>query len=261
MHYRFGNVTSSGRRYPVYGNITAGEYDNRPYANLAPDERVTCTTCHNVMRKTEDIGRVWEPTTTSDNLTYTMQFGPWSDYDYVTPVIYRDTALWTGPYYSADRKPYEVDASEYVYDEAAGTVTFNEVQSPSVYVYVTLSYPSLRANNSGNRLCADCHVEQTHQSENCLTCHAPHGSGNLMGIREIVRTTDRSGRTVSFTAYTGTNSFADGDAVYDGICEVCHTVTNYHTRDGGGFANHSGGFDRSDTDCTSCHTHQSGFAK
>jgi len=254
-------VTAGGYVYPTYGNITSGEYDNRPYANLGPGGTVVCTTCHNVMRKTEDIGRVWELTTTSDNLTYTLQYGPWSDYGYVTPVVYRDTVLWAGPYYISDRSDYEVDPSEYVYDEAAGTVTFNEAQDPSAYVYVTLRYPSLRTNNSANKMCSDCHLEQTHMSSNCLTCHAPHGSANLAGVRETIRTTDRSERPVVFVNRTGLNSFADGDAAYDGVCEVCHTATKYHTRDGSGFVNHSGGFDLSGTDCTACHTHQTGFAK
>jgi len=261
MHYGFASVTTAGYVYPVYGNVTAGEYDNRQYANLGTGGTVVCTTCHNIMRKTEDIGRVWELTTTPDNLTYYLQNGPWSDYGYVEPVVYRDTSLWNGPFYSADRKPYRVDRSEYTYDESAGSVTFSVAQDPATYVYVTLRYPSLRANNSANRLCTDCHSEQTHRNENCLTCHAPHGTGNLMGVRETVRTTDRSERTVRFVSYTGPGSFADGDEAYDGMCEVCHTTTKYYTRDGSGFANHSGGFDYSGTDCTTCHTHETGFAR
>jgi len=261
MHYGFGSVTSAGLRYPTYGNITAGEYDNRPYAGLGAGGSVACSTCHNVMRKTEDIGRVWELTTTSDNVTYYLQYGPWSDYAYLEPEVYRDSVLWSGPFYSAGRKQYRVDGSEYVYDETAGSVTFPVAQDPSDYVYVTLRYPSLRANNSANKLCTDCHVEQTHQSENCLTCHTPHGSGNLAGVRETLRTPDRTELPVRFESVTGVNSFADGDGVYDGVCEVCHTSTRYHTRDGSGFVNHSGGFDRSGSDCTLCHTHETGFAR
>lgn len=60
-------------------------------------------------------------------------------------------------------------------------------------------------------------------------------------------------REVRFFRDAGPDSFADGDATYTGICEVCHTQTGYH-RYGGGGAAHSGG-----TDCLSCHGHSAGF--
>ena len=61
----------------------------------------------------------------------------------------------------------------------------------------------------------------------CVECH------NVMYLQtnlKFVRSTIRS-RTVVFTAYTGTNSYADGDSTYDGICEVCHTQTLQHRND------------------------------
>src|SRR4030042_62356 len=49
---------------------------------------------------------------------------------------------------------------------------------------------------------------------------------------------------VKFFDQTGTNSFADGDETYDGVCEVCHTQTTHFRSDGGGsdpnHANHTG---------------------
>ena len=60
-------------------------------------------------------------------------------------------------------------------------------------------------------------------------------------------------RAVKFIRSSGANSFADGDATYDGICEVCHTQTNFHRNAGGGAA-HSAG-----SDCLSCHNHGNGF--
>jgi hypothetical protein len=41
---------------------------------------------------------------------------------------------------------------------------------------------------------------------------------------------------------------------YDGICEVCHTATNYHVNVPGGDHAHA-----RDTRCTACHPHSSGF--
>ena len=63
-------------------------------------------------------------------------------------------------------------------------------------------------------------------------------------------------KTVKFFNSTGSNSFADGGTPYDGICEVCHTMTNHHQNDGtapGGQSHHDG------ENCTDCHFHIDGF--
>ncbi|MBI5664921.1 MAG: hypothetical protein HZC49_07525 [Nitrospirae bacterium] len=60
-------------------------------------------------------------------------------------------------------------------------------------------------------------------------------------------------KTARFFRDTGSKSFADGDATYDGICEVCHTETNYHDEIGSGAAHNEG------VRCTQCHNHVNGF--
>jgi len=260
------NVTSgNGNRLPTYGNITAGETNNQPFSRLRDGKAVVCVTCHNTMQKSEDYGRVWEKTTTSDRITYSLQLGRWDVYGPMEPRVYRSTSIWTGPPYSptytSEKKLYLVDGSEYDYDETAGTVTFKAAQDTLNYVYVSLDYPFLRASSQDDRLCTDCHTQTTHKGNNCLTCHTAHNTGNLKGIKETVRTADRSMMQVSFNGYTGTASFADGDVTHDGICEVCHTTTKYYRRDGSGFANHSGGVNYDKKDCTSCHSHSTGFGR
>ena len=86
----------------------------------------------------------------------------------------------------------------------------------------------------------------------CVECHNPmYPQTNLAFIRDTLR-----GNTVVFTAYTGTNSFADGDTTYDGVCEVCHTQTSHHQNDGSApQQSHNDG-----QDCTTaCHPHPDGF--
>jgi len=62
--------------------------------------------------------------------------------------------------------------------------------------------------------------------------------------------------------FDGISSLADGAAPYNGICEVCHTQTLYHRRDGTGLTNHtSTGTDYSGSDCIACHSHATGFAR
>ena len=58
-----------------------------------------------------------------------------------------------------------------------------------------------------------------------------------------------------FLQEIGSNSYADGDEVLDGVCEVCHTQTLYHRNDPGGDHGHYAG-----SRCTVCHTHDLGFS-
>ncbi|MBU0664412.1 MAG: hypothetical protein KJ990_07715 [Proteobacteria bacterium] len=139
-----------------------------------------------------------------------------------------------------------------------------------------------------NSLCWSCHNDipvpyvKTHSSlqtgteygnwtVECSVCHDPHvqEQNNLNGstygklIRKQIsldRITgaipQKSGsKTVKLLGQTGAKSFADGDAVYDGVCEVCHTKTSHHRNDGTGTEqSHYNGFR-----CTSCHSHVNGF--
>ncbi len=67
--------------------------------------------------------------------------------------------------------------------------------------------------------------------------------------------------TVKFSDRQGDNSFADGDAIYDGICEVCHTMTDHFRNDGSGpDQNHTNAGAVTSIDCISCHAHTQGFA-
>lgn len=61
-------------------------------------------------------------------------------------------------------------------------------------------------------------------------------------------------KTVKLFNTTGNNSYADGDATYTGVCEVCHTETAYHQNTSAGDHAHNAG-----TKCTNCHFHTEGF--
>jgi hypothetical protein len=253
------NATTGGAKMPTYGTITTSEYNNQPYSRLNAG-KVVCITCHNSMRKSEDMGRTWEYTTTTDNRTYTTQNGGWAGYRNLMPKVYRDTSLWAGPTYSKTKKNYLVATSEYNYNEDNGTVTFLAAQSPTAYVYVSLDYPYLRASNADNTLCSDCHIQATHQNDNCQTCHAAHNTSNIKGVKNALRAPNRTSVTVKFLRYTGVNSFADVNS-NDSICKVCHTQTKYYRRDGSGFVNHSSNQNYDRKNCTTCHRHKQGFAK
>jgi predicted CXXCH cytochrome family protein len=113
----------------------------------------------------------------------------------------------------------------------------------------------------------------------CMVCHNPHDNMQnwLVGInlksvgRKIsgslnarISTPNSGIRDVVFES-RGTNvgdpslhSFADddedGNGIYDGACEVCHTLTRFHHNDSSGNHKHQTG-----RTCTSCHAHDNYF--
>lgn len=115
-----------------------------------------------------------------------------------------------------------------------------------------------------SNVCNSCHIPgggapvmTTHQSRTCESCHNPHKSDNLHLIKTLIDIDPDpvvdDFWTVIFTDSLGANSYADGDATYDGVCEVCHTSTSYHTNDGSGQAHNEG------ENCfqSGCHAHDS----
>jgi predicted CxxxxCH...CXXCH cytochrome family protein len=82
-------------------------------------------------------------------------------------------------------------------------------------------------------------------------------------IKDVIVIDDvGTSKTVKFFDQTGTNSFADGDGTYNGVCEVCHTQTDHYRNDDSQPApdqHHTniGGADG--TNCSSCHNHVDGF--
>ena len=120
----------------------------------------------------------------------------------------------------------------------------------------------LRAPNNDN-LCTSCHLYEGHNGFSCNTCHQTHNTDktNIYMIRNSIVTPNSGTKSVLFASQTGTNSFADGDVTYDGICEVCHTMTAHYSNDGSAADQHhtsQGGQDGSN--CTTCHPHGDSFA-
>jgi hypothetical protein len=65
-------------------------------------------------------------------------------------------------------------------------------------------------------------------------------------------------KSIKLLNLVGPNSFADGDATIDGICEVCHTQTN-HWRNDGSLAGQGAHIGLKGSNCTNCHPHNQGF--
>lgn len=111
--------------------------------------------------------------------------------------------------------------------------------------------------------CLDCHAATRvagHMPPGgptaCTQCHEPHGSDNARLVRDVIRTPQGDDRPVRFDdALTGQadGSFASASAPGTGLCEACHTRTQFYRADGGGAAHYT-------TLCTRCHPHSAGFA-
>lgn len=132
---------------------------------------------------------------------------------------------------------------------------------------------------------ADVHKNKTRSSYpafriTCTGCHDPHSNmPNWTGGANIKLVgTDKYGTPSSFAKISTTNSgvrnvvfesrgtgvgqpalhsFADsdrdGNGIYDGVCEVCHTRTSHHRNNAADTTHKTG------NTCTSCHTHVKNF--
>ncbi len=77
-------------------------------------------------------------------------------------------------------------------------------------------------------------------------------------VRHRINTPNSGRKPVKFFRPVGPNTFADGDDVYDGPCEVCHTKTHHHrnNNDNPDQADHTHNVGMK---CTFCHKHVNGF--
>jgi hypothetical protein len=115
-------------------------------------------------------------------------------------------------------------------------------------------------------------LAEYHHVDGCTVCHDMYGGGdcgdytNLRLIYCDLSTPNSGIKTVKFTCNfsqespcdpEGTNSYADGDAIYDGVCEVCHTNTRHHRNDGN---NPDPDPHYAGEDCITCHSHSDEFS-
>lgn len=97
-----------------------------------------------------------------------------------------------------------------------------------------------------------------HHVDGCTVCHDMSGKTfNLYLVFEVINTPNSGPKDVIFTTYEGTNSYADGDTTYNGVCEVCHTETRHHRNDGN---NPDPDSHYANTSCRECHVHIDEFS-
>lgn len=192
--------------------------------------------------------------------------------------------------------------------DTAGCLSCHNMTSTETNLLPPLGHPPTSIDETpANTTCEKCHltgelgipiVSTTHSSVNtgedygewtveCSVCHNQHlqeqeDNGSTYGkfIRRAVNLANIKGgdgntlgktgiKPVKFTGPTGPNSFADGDATYNGICEVCHDQTAHYQGDGTGtdqnhayvakLAAKNANLNNTHQNCVACHPHQNGF--
>ncbi len=112
------------------------------------------------------------------------------------------------------------------------------------------SFPSNRIS------CIECHDAHDHQQN-------VNGVDNLNMVLEtitVMTSLDPTGFPNDIDAVFADKDYSDGSYDYSkpdasGICQVCHTLTNYQRNDGYKSGHQAG------NDCMSCHPHWKGFDK
>ena len=110
--------------------------------------------------------------------------------------------------------------------------------------------------------CIACHnpaVVTTHVPPGmplpCTQCHEPHGTDNIRLVRDVIHTPAGQDRPIDFDNLTGfaDGSFASPSLPGTGLCEVCHTQTQFYRADGTGAPHPT-------LQCITCHRHEAGFS-
>jgi len=109
--------------------------------------------------------------------------------------------------------------------------------------------------------CSVCHNQHTQEQNNLYSTTYGKFIRSRINLGRIKLydldenpITDPEKAGIRDVIFTGKADFADGDTTYNGICEVCHTRTNYHRNSSAGNHTHYPG-----QDCRTCHTHANGF--
>lgn len=241
-----------------------------------------CLSCHNQgSGPYSDINAPLVKTHSSANTS--NKYGEWS----------RECRNCHDPHYQLQKNYKTSDASRLYL--ATGTITacvYNGGTPPtSTLTYLTITYKSgwewnpptntkLVAKTSDYRrtilfpnvgklgynypvTAVDTITKKITVTGNATTNLYPPTTFTVMYGQYVKNAIDLSGTStaVKFFDQTGTNSYADGDATYNGVCEVCHTQTAHFMNNGGALdQNHANVGGAGGTNCISCHSHINGFA-
>ena len=245
--------------------VREGEEWTRPgppmSAYLAPGDIIKCATCHN-QHDTETFGSYLRASNDGDAMCK-------SCHEARVKAVGEPGSHPVGIDY-----PGGIDG--YPHGDALGPLKIKEGRVECMTCHDVHNADSGGANDGAGdgmllrqandeTLCQACHTQHTihHTTTDwqptCSDCHDVHDVGSASSAL-IARTVD--GVSVTFTApqpgdpapYDYVHGATETGG-YDGICEACHTATDYHQNTPAG--NHS---HYTSLPCTTCHLHEDGFA-
>ena len=141
-------------------------------------------------------------------------------------------------------------------DETIANATCTQCHCTDPDVPCVATHSSRQADNGYGNWSVECWVCHNQHLQEQKYNGSTYGkyirrSINLANITGLAKTGNKS------VVFTGPESLADGDANYNGICEVCHTQTSHFRNNGSGSDQNHG--NRQGTDCMDCHNHANGF--
>ena len=259
-----------------------------PHEQANPTLSIDCTKCHDIHSGLQSLLRLENPhtpvnidDTEANNLCWSCHnelvapfrnphsslqiddsYGTWNiecktchnpHYQPQKAIYGSEGYLFSGIIDSVDATTLTDNDANWTTDEYAGRVVFPDLNAKDIRgrSIGNLSYRVL--SNTTTTLTIDGAMDLSYI-----------GAGDTFAIvygkliRNVINTPNSGPKTVKFFRPVGANSFADGDAVYDGPCEVCHTKTRHHrnNNDNPAQADHTHNVG---IRCTFCHKHENGF--
>jgi hypothetical protein len=215
---------------------------------------------------------------THSSLTTSDKYGDWE----------RECRNCHNPHYQRQKLYKNTDANNLYL--ATGTITscsYNDGSKESTLTYSTITYKTgwdytkLTEKTSGyrrtilfpnvNKLGYNYPIKAvdtptantiTVTGNSCTYLYPPTTFAAIYGqyIKDVIDV-NGTNKQVKFFDQTGTNSYADGDGTYNGVCEVCHTQTEHFRNNGEApDQNHANIGEDEGTNCIFCHNHIDGLS-
>ncbi|MBI5190894.1 MAG: hypothetical protein HZA22_09480 [Nitrospirae bacterium] len=226
---------NAGTRTPTLATLV-GYMDNG---------KAGCQTCHDAMEKATsgDQNIDWVAgLDQGDHMNYRIT-GYTSTSQHLAQYVkvYKNTVSTTRPTNSRTKNTYLVSPSLYTYDYATAMVTFSASQGTS-FIYIDILQPYMRAGNTANALCLDCHNNRNDSA----VSHAP-GDGSKDNHPAILAYGHTQGLNDTLKATPDANIYLEGGNI---LCTSCHDPHNAPSNTGSMLRNAGNG--GSDI-CTDCH--------
>ena len=229
------------------------DIDDTPYNNL-------CRSCHN-----DVIAPNVKPhsSLTTSNQYHQGQGGwgiecrecHWPHHQYQTVAYGSASYLYSGTSTNVTGTSLAESGAGWSDDQFNGNILIPNINEPSYnYLIIDTTSDTLTVETTGS------HPEPIDLTRTAVGDTFAIIYGKL--IRPYIPTPFDGYKQVRFFNANGSNSFADGDTGYDGVCEVCHTQAD-HFRNTGEVNGGAGGYDHTSAvgkNCITCHSHTDGFS-